>query len=42
MEVSENLKKRWILEGSEEQGAVETLKEDMAIGKKGHIDRVLC
>lgn len=30
------------LEGSEEQGAVETLKEDVAIEKKGCIDRVVC
>lgn len=34
VEVSGDLEKRCVLEGSEEQRAVETLKEEMAIERK--------
>ena len=42
VEVSEDLEKRWILEDSEDQGAGETIKDGVAMEKKGGIDRAVC
>lgn len=42
VEVRGNLEKRCVVEVSQEQRAVETLKGGVAVEKEGGIDRVVC